>query len=147
MSPAVTRTVRGLIVGVCAFSAACEGSPFLDPQALAEPELVRKQILPDLAYRAWWNELQSCSGATADYNRLRFFEVVSPLSAGDSQFPCGRGFSCNGMWERPHDISLAPAFVNSRRLVKHEMLHDLLATVEHPPLFDACEASWDFTEF
>ncbi|MCG8469118.1 MAG: hypothetical protein MJB57_13085 [Gemmatimonadetes bacterium] len=135
---------RYLALAVAAVTTGCEGSPFLDPEASLEPSLERKELLPDLQYRVWWDELQACAGTSGDFARLRFYEVVSPLFFEETQFPCGQGFFCNGMWEAPHDIILAPAFTRSERLVKHEMLHDLLATVEHPPVFDTCDASWDF---
>jgi len=131
-----------LIVG--SLSLGCEGSQLLDGSTDSVPDLVRESFVPSASYAMWWSELESCSGVTGDFDRLRFFEVVAPVFVDGQQFPCGQGFVCNGMWESPHDISVAPAFRRTERLVKHEMLHDLLLVVDHPPVFDACEASWDF---
>jgi len=143
MKAAWPRTIRALTVGVCLASVSCDASAL---GRGADPELVRSMIVPDSAYRGWWDELQICSGTTADFDRVRFFEVVSPLFIERSQFPCGGGFFCNGIWEPPHDVTLAPAFLGTERLVKHEMLHDLLEVFDHPAVFETCEASWDFSD-
>ncbi len=107
------------------------------------PGLVRALLVPDQAYRDWWDEIGDCAGLQGDFDRLRFFEVVAPLFLNGSRFPCGGGDLCNGIWEPPHDITLAPAHLDSERLVKHEMLHDLLGVTGHPPVFETCDVTWD----
>jgi hypothetical protein len=117
--------------------AACNLGP--DPN---EPYLVRTVLHPPPEYRVWWRELEACSGVDGDFGRVTFLEVVRPLLVNGSQFPCGGGAVCNGMWETPHDISIAPGYLNNERLVKHEMLHDLIRTPGHPPVFEQCNVSW-----
>lgn len=126
--------------------ASCEGSPMLPPPPPPPPPLVRTAFLPDVQYRAWWDDLQACAFVQGDLDRVRFFEVSSPVFIEGQQFPCGDGFFCNGIWERPHDISIAPAFLRTERLVKHEMLHDLLDEIAHPEEFAACNAEWTFDD-
>lgn len=39
-----------------------------------------------------------------------------------------------GRWRAPHTIYMAQACVDERRVVQHEMLHDLLRRSDHPPV-------------
>lgn len=63
-------------------------------------------------YRAWWAEVQGCSGRFGDFNKLQFY-VLEPASRY-----AGRRFG-DKIWIRE-------AYVFSRRVVEHEMLHVLL---------------------
>lgn len=107
------------------------------------PTLARRTLVPLPEYTVWWNALEACSGIDGDLGRVRFLEVIEPLFFDGRQFPCGEGQFCNGLWEAPHDISLAPRYVQHERLVKHEMLHDLIGAPGHPPVFETCDATWD----
>lgn len=129
---------RGAAPGVLALAiGACSFLPVSDDATL------RRQTYPKTAvYRAWWTQIERCSELTGDYDDLRFFVAVSPVTAGGRRFPCGGGALCNGVWEAPHDITLAPAYLEDERLVKHEMLHDLLGASGHPPVFEACDVDW-----
>lgn len=118
---------------------ACSLGPDADEDT---PGLVRTVLDPPPEYIVWWRELETCSGLKGDFWRISFLEVVDPVLVDGRQFPCGGGQLCNGMWEAPHDISLAPRYVNHERLVKHEMLHDLVRSPGHPPVFEACEVTW-----
>jgi len=127
------------IVAASAWASACSMGP--DPD---EPSLVRTVLDPPPSeYAAWWRELEGCSGLNGDFWRLTFLQVVEPVLIDGREFPCGDGYFCNGMWESPHDISIAPRYVNDERLVKHEMLHDLVRTPGHPAVFEACDVTWD----
>ena len=115
----------------------------LGPDAEEPPRLVRDVVDPPPEYTQWWLELETCSGLDGDLRLVTFLEVVDPVMFGGLQFPCGDGQLCNGMWEAPHDISLAPRYVNHARLVKHEMLHELVRSPGHPQVFEACDVTWD----
>lgn len=104
-------------------------------------ELVRRSIPLPVEYVTWWDEIAECSGESGDVNALRVFVVISPLVLGGRAFPCGGEF-CNGVWEAPHDITLAPEHVATEKLVKHEMLHDLTRVPGHPSVFDECGVTW-----
>lgn len=95
------------------------------PGALVELESVR--FSPPAVYRTWWRDVLECTGWSADFDRLSFFEVTHPLSAGRSQFPCpdAPDQMCYGFWQEPHDIFLSPVAKESESIVKHEMLHDV----------------------
>lgn len=119
------------------------GACSLDTGPEGVPHLQRESFIAGPDYVAWWSEIQACSGLAGAFDRLSFFVVVEPLFVQGRQFPCGpNGVMCNGMWEPPHDITLAPAHLDTERLVKHEMLHDLLEAAGHPPVFEQCEVEW-----
>lgn len=122
-----------LIAAACGVSTGPEGRETL---------LLRERVSVSTEYRTWWNEISACSGLEGDVDAVRFFRVTAPLYLAETQFPCGEGLRCNGLWEAPHDISIAPAYLSNRQLVEHEMLHDLLGAPGHPPVFEECEVDW-----
>lgn len=105
-------------------------------------QLVRERYTPPTVYVSWWAQMRECSGLAGSFGDLRFFTVVSPVILRGAEFPCGGGQYCNGTWEAPHDITIAPAYTASERLIKHEMLHDLLRDPGHPAAFDECDVVW-----
>lgn len=104
--------------------------------------LVRTAFAPPTEYYAWWEEIRTCSGGTGSISDVRFLRAVEPTYVYGTQFPCGETELCNGLWEAPHDITLAPAHLDTPRLVKHEMLHDLLGVPGHPDVFEECDVTW-----
>ncbi|MBK6487788.1 MAG: hypothetical protein IPF98_13135 [Gemmatimonadetes bacterium] len=90
-----------------------------------EPDGAAPLDVPD-AYRTWWADLERCAQRSADFDRLRFWTV------NGETFPCPDG-PCAGRWQSPHHIYIAERWINHPALVKHEMLHDLLGTGDHPP--------------
>ncbi|MDX1392908.1 MAG: hypothetical protein R3195_00900 [Gemmatimonadota bacterium] len=104
-------------------------------------ELIRRGIPTPIEYAAWWDEISECSGEQGDFDALRVYVVVAPLELNGTAFPCG-GELCNGIWERPHDITFAPAHIGDETLVKHEMLHDLIRVAGHPAVFEECGVTW-----
>lgn len=90
-------------------------------------------------YRQWWAELEQCAQRSADFDRLRFWKVKGEV------FPCPGG-PCAGRWQSPHHVYLADKWVDNAALVKHEMLHDLLRTGDHPvAIFGVagCNVLWE----
>lgn len=123
----------GLVAVACGVSTGPDGG---------EPLLQREPLRVSTEYRAWWDEISACSGLEGDVDAVRFYRVTFPLYLAETQFPCGDGLRCNGLWEAPHDISIAPAYLWNRQLVEHEMLHDLLGAPGHPPAFEECGVAW-----
>lgn len=122
--------------------AACGVAP--DPDGLPGGT-VRQGIPAPFEYLDWWDEISECSGESGDINEVRFYVVVRPLLLLGNAFPCGNGLVCNGLWEAPHDITLAPGHVGTETLVKHEMLHELIRVAGHPPVFAECDVEWGGT--
>jgi len=114
----------------------------LGPAGETDTSLFRTSFTPPPEYRGWWDEIKACSGETGEFGDIRFFEVVGPLFVLGTEFPCGGGARCNGLWEAPHDISIARGHLQTERLVKHEMLHELVRIPGHPAIFEACEVTW-----
>lgn len=84
-------------------------------------------------YHAWWAEIEACAELTGDLYAIEWFEVPG------SRYACpayARG--CAGWWRPPHTIYMAEAWKTDRRLVQHEMLHDVLQRSDHPPVFRTC---------
>ena len=120
---------RLLVAAVClATAGACNS---FDPEGDTPME-------PMAAYREWWNKTQACSGRKADFDRIRW-SVVEGYS-----FPCKSG-QCVGHWESSHHIYIAREWLNDEMVVRHEMLHDLLAESGHPnpPFGDQCPLTWE----
>ncbi|HEX4933760.1 MAG TPA: hypothetical protein VFV33_11310 [Gemmatimonadaceae bacterium] len=115
--------VAGVVVGTAGCRYAPEGAVPLEIPAV---------------YRQWWSQVEDCAGREAPIERVRFWVVQ-----GD-EFPCPNG-PCVGRWNAPHDVYLAETWVYNASLVKHEMLHDLLGTGDHPPAKfgeQGCNVSW-----
>jgi hypothetical protein len=136
--PSTRSRACGLFPTVLVLSA-CGVGP--DPDGLPG-STVREAIPTPFEYEPWWEEISVCSGISGELERLNFLVVVQPLLLNGAAFPCGDGEVCNGLWESPHTITFAPAHVATEKLVKHEMLHDLIGQSGHPPIFGQCDVDW-----
>lgn len=73
---------------------------------------------PPAFYRDWWIATERCSGRTAPFERVTWY-VASGIS-GDGRVGRGR-------WSEPHEIIIVVGYEGNEDVVRHEMLHDLLA--------------------
>lgn len=102
-----------------------------------EPEGAAPLEVPSI-YRQWWAEIERCAQKKGNFERVRFWVIK-----GD-KFPCPNG-PCAGHWRSPHDVYIAETWTYNASLVKHEMLHDVLGTGDHPvAVFGerACNVVW-----
>jgi hypothetical protein len=108
------------------------------------PEGAVRLVAPSV-YQTWWADVERCAGVTGDIDRIEWYEV--PCTAGETGFECPDTPDglCAGEWKAPHLISLAgpnalfpDGYVNDEFTVKHEILHDLLQTGDHPVTFQEC---------
>ena len=82
-----------------------------------------KQPLEPLPiYVDWWAATESCSGLSGDFSRVQWFTASSIV--GDGRLAAGR-------WSPPHDIIIVRGYEDEPEVVRHEMLHDLLAGDRH----------------
>ena len=82
---------------------------------------------PPEAYSAWWELTQSCAGVRRDMSRIQWFVVP-----GSESIPV-RGGEYHGAWYSDGNrIVLAERAQMSGPLVRHEMLHALIARGGHP---------------
>lgn len=92
-------------------------------------------------FAVMWQETEACSGITADMNRVTWFSA--PTLEVDGQKAAGYT-----NW-RAHYISLADPLVVlveqgdtiAAKIVRHEMLHDLIQQSGHPAEFGSLCAS------
>lgn len=135
-----------LAVGACTNPLAPQG---------AEP------FIPPASFSHNWATVEACSHQLGDLTRIQWF-VVPATATWQYNFPCTESSNgaCQGVWIAPHHIyvaahvladslakvtyllhtdgSLTVDTVPPFRVVKHEMLHDLLQSGDHPAAFTAC---------
>lgn len=102
--------------------AACR-SPFVPAAAVP--------LDPPSVYADLWQQVESCAGKTADWHRITWFAIAT------EQFDTPEGLAM-GRWQPQHIVYLSDAGQRTYKTIKHEMLHDLLQTGEHPPAFVEC---------
>ena len=96
--------------------------PF-SPQRVVAGALV---LVPPAEYQQWWLDTEQCSGHIGEIGRVKWY-VVPNVTYFDY-----RGERYDGYWWESHDILLAGTHVMDEGTVRHEMLHDLLNTADHP---------------
>lgn len=95
---------------------ACEASN-LEPQDVY-------LLVPPQVYRTWWTEVTACTGVTAPFERVTWYEA-SHLIDRDT------GADHVGAWKPPHDIFIHSEYLLYVEGVKHEMVHELLQARDH----------------
>ncbi len=121
--------MRSLLLAALVFVAACE-SPWA--VELESP-------MPDVpaVYADWYQEVAACMGATqgatlARFERIQWYSAVDIYNMHD-------GVRALGLWTEPHRITLRSDRTLDQRVVKHELVHDLLRNGDHPPPhFERC---------
>jgi hypothetical protein len=82
---------------------------------------------PD-SYRTWWQEVEACSGRTGNFDAISWYYVPNV-----GVFPVGTNPNVDGYWQPyHHSITLAGFKIYDALLVRHEALHAILNTVDHP---------------
>jgi len=98
-----------------------------------------KQFIPSPEFEAWYNEVLIACKRTGDCQTSRvddFAEIVW-FQYKDAAIPCGPAQRCDGQaLIGANMIFLSPRAFYDRRVVKHEMLHLILGTGDHPQVFD-----------
>jgi hypothetical protein len=83
---------------------------------------------PPVVFTTWWEEVEGCSGQTADFSKVSWYYVP-----GDGGFSAGSSADVVGVW-RPanNSITLAQYVIDNPLVVRHEMLHAILHRTDHP---------------
>jgi hypothetical protein len=121
---------RAVVIAFLSSVTAGCSDPFAPPAGSAP-------FVPPGVYEVAWQDVEACSGLQGDLHRISWF-----LTPG--VFSCtGETGQCDGLWHPPHDIYVtqfaAADSISNYRVVKHEMLHDLLGGgSNHPPVFTTC---------
>lgn len=91
---------------------------------------------PPAIYSVYWQEIEQCSGETADFAATKWYYVP-----GDGGFPAGTSADVVGVWQpQSNSITLAQYVMGNPLVVRHEMLHAILKRTDHPSQYfvDAC---------
>jgi hypothetical protein len=68
----------------------------------------------------WYGELEACSGLRGNYDAVSFYTVPDTFTVN--------GKDAGGVWHRPHSIFIRQSLTNTKWLIDHEIMHDLLNT-------------------
>lgn len=119
-----------------------------------QPEHTAPYDRPDI-YKKWWKEISDCAGLRGNLKKIHWHWATWPAdtSYGDGYFRCPNDSKrtgwCDGWWSanKRHDIYIGKTHMDDQRVIKHEMLHDLLGKLNgkalgpHHPLFKKCKVS------
>ena len=110
------------LLGLVLF-AAC-GNPFEQSGAV--------RFDPPALYAQYWQQMEICLGRSGDFSRVTWYSVP------DSGLHYN-GEPAYGVWDAPHSIYIEEGMLQNRYVLKHEMIHDLLQTGKHSPIFFTCD--------
>lgn len=107
---------------------ACGDPPFAPPASA-------RRVDPPPGYREVWARLETCAGRSGNFERIRWWFVPDSLQLHGEQVA--------GVWTPSHDIWVIEALArdpwHDYWIARHEMLHELLDTGDHPaPVFERC---------
>jgi hypothetical protein len=115
----------GACLGLAALSS-CDLST--EPAEPLPDGVVRLDPLP-ASYQTWWHEVEECSGKTGDFSAIAWYYIPNV-----HWFTVGSDPNVLGYWQPyRHSITLAGLHINDAYLVRHEALHAILHTIDHPP--------------
>lgn len=88
-----------------------------------------ERIEPPLIFRVWWQQVESCAGRSESFRAVTWYRVPVQHELG---FP-HRGRLVTGLWAaRGNRILLSDHVLESPPIVRHEMLHAILRSGDHP---------------
>lgn len=86
------------------------------------------KMTPPVAYRAWYEVAEHCSGRSGSFDRVRWYRYDG------ARVPKGWGVGAEAeaaTWPEQHKIAIAEPFLMDSTTVIHEALHDLVGN-GHP---------------
>ena len=119
--------MRYSVLAILALLAACE-TPW-------EVEFEQPLVSVPSVYRLWFDETANCMNMATPpgrFARIRWY-------TGGSIFHGESGGQALGLWTEPHKIVIRTDLTMDRRVVTHELVHDLLGTGTHrSSFFEGC---------
>ena len=96
----------------------------------------REVFDPPAVYAEWWDSTEACSSTSGNIGRVEWFLATSIVADG---------FPAKARWSPPHEIIIVRGYEAQERVVRHEMLHDLLAgdAAHENAAWEACELTFD----
>jgi hypothetical protein len=85
-------------------------------------------FVPPASYLIWWREIEQCSGVSGGYSAVHWYVV-----ADVPYFTVGSDMRVRGRWEPVgNSITIAGWLTSDSLVVRHEELHAVLQTGDHP---------------
>jgi len=114
------RKVATVLIALIVSATACfETTPMLPSGA--------QHLVPPPVYALWWDQVEACSDLAGSIDAVKWYTVP-----GVSQFRYD-GREAAGVYEpTAHRIIIAGNYLQHGSLVRHEMLHALAPTLNHP---------------
>lgn len=130
------RSVRYALTALAFFLGSCVAEPEVDLPAGAVI------FTPPAQYVQWWDATESCSERRGDMQRIEWYVVP-----GAATFPTAQGEKV-GIRIKAGDritVVLAGQYQMHEMVVRHEMLHALLAEPGHPDEYftQRCRLTWE----
>lgn len=90
---------------------------------------------PPPAWQVYLDSMRTCSGLT----RTASIDELTWYRAPDGAL----GEQIAARWDFPHRVILTAFYADTQNgdVIMHELLHDLLGSGEHPPVFDRCHVN------
>ena len=88
------------------------------------------QFQPEPVYRAWWAQMETCSGRKASFDAVTWYAIP-----GDRPFRVpGHNYDVVGYWDPADNRIVLLQFLPDRRAsyIRHEALHAIIRRVDHP---------------
>ena len=77
----------------------------------------RAPFSPPEVYLEWWRDTETCADASGSFEALVFYLADSIM---------GDRLVARARWSEPRDIIIVRGYEADSKVVRHEMLHDLL---------------------
>lgn len=120
---------RLLAAALLATAAACHSDAVTGPDPYF-PEGAVAFNPPPRIYTTWWADVQHCSGLSAPFASVHYYYFPA------TGFFYVKGDEVLGVWaQRGNRITVAEGVALDPFVVRHEMLHALLQTGQHPAAY------------
>ena len=88
---------------------------------------------PPAIYREWYDLTAACVGIAGRFEDLEWYVLAEAWLSGDGSR------TIDGQWFKPHSVYVSVTHQYDQRLIRGEMIHDLIqGGGDHPPIFAAC---------
>jgi len=77
----------------------------------------RTPFAPPAVYLEWWHDTSTCANLSGSFEKLSFYLA---------DWITGNRLVARARWSEPHDIIIVRGYEADSKIVRHEMLHDLL---------------------
>lgn len=103
-------------------------------ESLLQAEMVPSRFEPPGWYTIWWATIERCAGKSGDFDRITWISVPKAFITFTGGIHQGQLLGAFALPDR-HTIVVGIGFTDVEKVIKHEMLHELLgqSETEHDP--------------